>query len=121
MNKDEEQTEICCSSQIHRPTEGLIESHEQQTGHKCKTEGEEISDCPAQCLQARLAVATELLMKDCEFEVNEEARTAHEKAGIQLSKSYNDAINDPVYGSKWQEAIHKELSTLISFRTWNII
>ena len=40
------------SSRIRWPTESLIESHEQQTGHKHKTEGEEISDCPAQCLQA---------------------------------------------------------------------
>ena len=101
MNIHEEQTEICCSSQIHRPTEGLIESHEQQTGHKHKTEGEEISDHPAQHLQARLAVATELLMEDREFEVNEEARAAREKAGIRLPKSYSDAVNDPIYGSKW--------------------
>ena len=70
MNKDEEQTETCHSSQIHRPTEGLIESHEQQKGHKCKTEGEEISDCPAQHLWARLVVATELLMEDCKFGMN---------------------------------------------------
>ena len=113
------------SSRIRRPTEGLIESHEQQQkGHKRKTEGEEISDRPAQRLRARLAkleVATELLQQDREFEVNEEARAAREKAGIRLPKSYNDAINDPVYGSKWREAIHKELSALISFGTWNII
>ena len=121
VNMHEEQTEIHCSSQIHRPTEGLIESHEQQKGHKHKTEGEEISDHPAQRLQARLAVATELLMEDHEFKVNEEARAAREKARIWLPKSYNDAINDPVYGSKWREAIHKELSALISFGTWNII
>ena len=101
MNTHEEQTEIHHSSQICQPTEGLIESHEQQKGHKHKTEGEEISDCPAQCLWARLAVAMELLMEDCEFEVNEEARAAHEKAGIQLPKSYSDVINDPIYGSKW--------------------
>ena len=103
MNKeDEERTEIRCSSRIRRPTEGLIESHEQQQkGHKHKTEGEEISDCPAQCLQARLVVAMELLMEDCEFEVNEEACAVCEKAGIWLPKSYSDVINDPIYGSKW--------------------
>ena len=42
-----------------------MESQDQQEySQKCKTEGEEISDCPAQCLQAWLAkleVATELL------------------------------------------------------------
>ena len=68
-----------------------------------------------------LVVAMELLMEDCKFEVNEEAHTAQEKARIWLPKSYSDAINDPIYGSKWQEAIHKELSALISFGTWNVI
>ena len=62
-----------------------MESQDQQEyGRKRKTEGEEISDCPAQRLRARLAVATELLMEDREFEVNEEARAAREKAGIRL-------------------------------------
>ena len=60
-------------------------------------------------------------MKDYEFKVNEEVQAACEKAGIHLPKSYSEAVNDPIYGSKWQEAIHKELSTLISFRTWNTI
>ena len=102
VNKDEEWTEICCSSQICRPTEGLIESQDQQEySQKHKTEGEEISDHPAQCLQARLAVATELLMEDHKFKVNEEARAAQEKARIQLPKSYSDAVNNPIYGSKW--------------------
>ena len=96
-----------------------MESQDQQEySQKHKTEGEEISDCPAQCLQARLVVAMELLMEDRKFKVNEKARAVCEKAGIQLPKSYNNAINDPIYGSKWQEAIHKELSTLISFGTW---
>ena len=79
-----------------------MESQDQQEySWKHKTEGEEISDHPAQHLQARLAVATELLMEDCEFKVNEEVHAAQEKARIQLPKSYNDAVNDPIYGSKW--------------------
>ena len=79
-----------------------MESQDQQEyGQKRKTQGEEISDHPAQHLQARLAVATELLMEDHKFKVNEEACAACEKAGIWLPKSYNDAINDPIYGSKW--------------------
>ena len=55
-----------------------MESQDQQAyGRKHKTEGEEdMNDCPAQCLCARLVIATELLMEDCEFEVNEEAHAA---------------------------------------------
>ena len=54
-----------------------MESQDQQEySQKHKTEGEEISDHPAQCLQARLAVAMELLMEDHEFKVNEEVHAA---------------------------------------------
>ena len=70
---------------------------------------------------AKLEVATELLIGDYKFKINEQAHAAQEKARIRLPKSYSDAVNDPVYGSKWQEAIHKELSALISFGTWNVI
>ena len=103
MNEDEERPDVRRSSRIRQPTEQSLESQDQQAyGRKRKTEGEEdMNDCPAQCLRARLAIAMELLMEDCEFEVNEEARAAREKAGIQLPKSYSDAVNDPVYGSKW--------------------
>ena len=117
-----ERPDVRRSSRIRQPTERSLDSQDQQAyGRKRKTEGEEINDRPAQRLRARLAIATELLMEDREFEVNEEARAAREKAGIRLPKSYNDAVNDPVYGSKWREAIHKELSALISFGTWNVI
>ena len=57
-----------------------MESQDQQEySQKHKTEGEEISDHPAQHLWARLAkleVATELLRQDSKFEINEEARAA---------------------------------------------
>ena len=63
-----------------------MESQDQQEyGWKCKTEGEEISNCPAQCLWTQLAkleVAMELLRQDSEFEINEEAHAAQEKARI---------------------------------------
>ena len=126
VNEDAvERPDVRRSSRIRRPTEGLMESQNQQEyGRKRKTEGEEISDHPAQRLQAQLAkleVATELLREYREFKVNEEARAAREKAGIWLPKSYSDTVNDPIYGSKWREAIHKELSALISFGTWNVI
>lgn len=42
-----------------------------------------------------------------------------EKAGIWIPKSYNEAVNDPIHGSKWKEAIHKELSTLIALAHGN--
>ena len=77
---------------------------QQEYGWKYKPEGEEIDNHPAQHLQARMAkleVATELLIGDRKFEINEQARAAREKARIRLPKSYSDAVNNPVYGSKW--------------------
>ena len=38
-----------------------------------------------------------------------------------MPKSYSDAVNDPIYGSKWRETIHREISALISFGTWRVI
>lgn len=111
-------------TRTRHPSRQMMESHqtEQTYGRKRKAEGEE-SDRPAQRMRAqlaRLAVATELLVEDREYEVNEKAREAREKAGIRIPRSYTEAINDPIYGAKWKEAIHRELSALISFRTWTI-
>ena len=103
VNEDKEQINICCLSQIHQPIEWLLESQNQQAyGWKCKTEGEDknLDNYLAQHLWARLAIAMELLMKDYEFKVNEEVQAACEKAGIHLPKSYSEAVNDPIYGSK---------------------
>ena len=113
------------SARIRQPTERMVESMKQQPhGRKRKTEGEDTRDSPAQRIRAnlaRLAVATELLIEDREYEITEEARAAREKAGIRIPRSYNEAVNDPIFGSKWKEAIHKELTALISFETWNVI
>ena len=113
------------SARIRQPTERLNESIDQQRGRKRKTEGEDGNDDhPAQRLRANLAqmaVATELLISDHEYEINEQACAAREIAGIKIPRSYNEAINDPIYGSKWKEAILKELTALASFGTWRII
>ncbi|BCR87868.1 uncharacterized protein ACHE_40432S [Aspergillus chevalieri] len=116
------------SARVRQPSERMMESRqtEQMYGRKRKAEGEDTgnNDRPAQRMRAhfaRLAVAAELLQTDREYEVAEKACAAREKAGIRIPKSYSEAVNDPIYGSKWKEAIHKELSTLISFGTWELI
>ncbi|BCR88813.1 uncharacterized protein ACHE_50011A [Aspergillus chevalieri] len=124
---DEHQVERRHSGRTRQPSSTLMESRQTEKiyGRKRKAEGEDTgnSDRPAQRLRAhlaRLAVATELLIGDREYEATEGARAAREKAGIRIPKSYNEAVNDPIYGSKWKEAIHKELSTLIGFGTWEL-
>lgn len=44
------------------------------------------------------------------------AHTAREKAGIRVPETYEEAINDPMYSSKWKNVIHKKLRALVSFR-----
>ena len=116
------------SERVRQPSERMMESHqtEQTYGRKRKAEGEDTgnSDRPAQRMRAhlaRLAVAVELLQIDREHEITEKACVTCEKAGIRIPRSYSEAVNDPTYGSKWKEAIHKELNTLISFGTWELI
>ncbi|EYE90608.1 uncharacterized protein EURHEDRAFT_510308 [Aspergillus ruber CBS 135680] len=124
------------SARIRQPSKMMMESYQQQQesreqrGAKRRTEGEDgLDNRPAQRLRARLAqkenarmaLATELLIGDCEFEVTEKARPALEKNGIRIPRTYKEAVNDPIYGSKWKEAIHKELIALMSFGTWRVI
>ena len=47
-------------------------------------------------------------------------QAANEKFDGQISvpQTYEDAVNDPVYGPKWREAIKLELGNLIRFGTW---
>ena len=119
---NEHQTEERRSGRTRQPSSALMESRQSEKayGRKRKAEGEDNDDRPAQRMRAqlaRLAVASELLVKDREYEI---AHAAREKAGIRIPKSYSEAINDPIYGAKWKEAIHKELSALISFGTWEL-
>lgn len=37
---------------------------------------------------------------------------------IHEPTSYNDAINDPIYGCRWREAIEEELQNLENHQTW---
>ncbi|ODM15243.1 hypothetical protein SI65_09184 [Aspergillus cristatus] len=115
------------SERVRQPSERMMESRQTELtyGRKRKAEGEDGSDDrPAQRMRAhlaRLAVAAELLQTDREYEVAEKACAVCEKAGIRIPKSYSEAVNDPIYGSKWKEAIHKELSALVSLGTWNVV
>ena len=37
---------------------------------------------------------------------------------VREPKTYDEAINDPIYGNKWIEAINEELWNLDSYQTW---
>lgn len=116
VRRSERQRQVSQAFTEHQATEQIY-------GRKRKAEGEQDMDVerPAQRLRAhlaRLAVASELMLSDWEHEL---ANKAAEKAGIQIPKTYAQAINDPIYGTKWKEAIHQELTNLIQFNTWKLI
>ena len=86
----------------------MMESLKNQQPHDQKRRSEkkaddDIENHPAQCLQTNLtclAVATELLIGDHKYDINEEVCVARGKADIQISKLYSEAVNNPVYSSK---------------------
>jgi hypothetical protein len=40
------------------------------------------------------------------------------KQNIPIPKSYNEAINDPIYAKQWKEAIQYEIGQLLTNNTW---
>lgn len=40
---------------------------------------------------------------------------------VHKPKTYNEAINNPVYRNKWQKVINKKLWNLNSYKTWTYI
>ncbi|KAI0994587.1 hypothetical protein K3495_g13594 [Podosphaera aphanis] len=56
-------------------------------------------------------------------ELNESAYTCSLKEkkivnGIEIPRSYKEAINDPVYSEKWEQAIQEEINSLVRNGTW---
>ena len=118
-------------SRQRMPSKAMLESQATEQIYGCKrhrAEGEEIGDPkdqhPAQRPRldaARLATAIELLLYDPEYEILKANRIQADKEGVPIPRSYGEAINDPIYGQKWREAIHTELQALIKYRTWKFI
>jgi hypothetical protein len=43
------------------------------------------------------------------------------KEQIPILKTYQEAVSNPTYGTKWKEAIQLKLSNLIQFGTWRYV
>lgn len=37
---------------------------------------------------------------------------------VREPKTYNEAINDPIHGNRWREAVNEELWNLDAYQTW---
>ena len=124
------------SSRTRQPTQAAIESQQTELfyGRKPRQvqrreEREVLKDSSSRAAQrkeylirdnARLTVAAELLLGDRD----EFAHQASDKTfdcQIPVPGTYEEAVNDPVYGAKWREAIHIEISALLQFGTWRYV
>jgi hypothetical protein len=75
--------------------------------------------------------AANLIVEPNKFESSEAAELIYEIAlaakeesnpgQIPLPKTLQEAINHPIYGPKWKEAVEKELAGLASFNTWKLV
>ncbi|EED15089.1 conserved hypothetical protein [Talaromyces stipitatus ATCC 10500] len=127
------------SERIRQPTQALIESQqtEQIYGRKSRQERRReereaskvsITDSSSQVSHeetrlretANLAVAIELLLgEDDEFALRVDKRLEGEQ--IPIPKTYEEAVNHPIYGPRWREAIGLEIRNLIRFGTWKFV
>jgi hypothetical protein len=128
-------SELRQSSRIRKPTTAAIESKqsEQIYGRKPRAQRRQEAREEARSASyrrtkheqqrihevANLAVALELYLGD----QDEFAFKAIAKPNelIPIPESYQEAINDPIYGSKWREAVKLELNNLIRFGTWRYV
>ena len=129
-----------------KPTQALLESQETEryfARYRRRPEGEELpKSARRQQIQdvrkskavqwkrtneartfqfaSRLTVASELLLytEDQDDFSLSARRTLTASTEIPIPTTYQDAINQPVYGPKWREAIHEEITSLIKFGTW---
>jgi transposase InsO family protein len=123
------------SNRIRKPTQAAIESKQTEAlyGRKPRAqhrreEREALRDPSPRLLAAEqqrihevanLAVALELHLNDHDA-FRTKAKTEF-NGQIPIPKTYEEAIRDPIYGSKWREAIRLELSNLIQFGTWRYV
>lgn len=47
--------------------------------------------------------------------------TENDDEHIQIPPTYQEAVRDPVFGTRWKEATQRELQSLIKFGTWEIV
>lgn len=148
---NQEYGEMRKSSQTKRPSRQLLEAQESERiqdsqGKKRDAEGE-FSQRPTQRVRSRrarkqerveaprdasekrrnhesvrLGLAVELILSPEEQSEESRAYAASQQVdGIPIPKTYKEAVQHPIYGTQWQEAIHNEISTLIKFGTWKIV
>jgi hypothetical protein len=43
------------------------------------------------------------------------------KGEINILQSYEEVVNDPVYGPQWHDAIKLKIQNLIHFGTWEFV
>lgn len=93
-----------------------IQSEQPMPSRKRQREESETQDDEPVSKHLRALLGLEEQSDMDEFE--ETAMSASIKEYVPTPGTYNEAITDPIWGEKWQEAINEELNALSSNNTW---
>jgi hypothetical protein len=93
---------------------------------KPRNDSSQVSEAARLRDAANLAVVIELLLgEDDEFTLwvdNKISRyDSQGEEQIPIPQPYEEAVNHPVFGRKWRDAIRLELRNLIRFGTWQFV
>ncbi|KAF7174279.1 hypothetical protein CNMCM6106_008468 [Aspergillus hiratsukae] len=130
------------SVRTRQPTRALVESQEteqiygrknrqerrreEREAQKPRNDSSQVSEAARLRDVANLAVAIELMLgEDDEFALRVDNKMSrYDSQGeerIPIPQTYEEAVNHPVFGRKWREAIGLELRNLIRFGTWQFV
>lgn len=92
------------------------EYHDTEETERRSSQGIRLSD-----LLLMAAKVTDMSVEDqSEFSYHVNNKWEQFNAMIPILANYHQAIEDPVYGTRWREAIRAELQSLIKFATWDV-
>lgn len=89
--------------------------------------GKRIANEPDGDRPSRKIHISDLLMLAAEVQTeNEDGEEAlagieSDEGRIPIPGTYQEAVNDPIFGSRWKEAIHRELQSLMKFGIWEVV
>jgi hypothetical protein len=129
-------TNLRRSERIRKPTQAAVESNETEkiyskSRQEKRREAREATIDKASPTAheerrlrevANLAVAIELFLGDNdEFAYRMNPKFDIKGEQIPIPKTYEEAVNDPTFGSQWRQAIGLEIQNLIRFGTWQFV
>ncbi|KAL3712502.1 hypothetical protein TMatcc_001201 [Talaromyces marneffei ATCC 18224] len=99
------------TDRVRKPTQAVLESAATEAIYRRKSR-------QGRRQEAREAIAIELLLGDDDEFAYNAVKTEGE---IPIPQTYEEAVNDPKFGSQWRKAVELEIRNLIRFGTWRFV